>query len=165
MEPMTASRLLFLACLLTFIFPAGRAVETYNGPRPPKPDVLYLVHADNLVVTEVVQAWEQTKKDDTIYTVEGAASSARTPLAEPIFLVQKNSITPIKLFLYRFEVKGGNRVIEFSKKRRESSRRYRMVVTELAENLYQLEVNEPLENGQYGISPEGSSQVFCFDVY
>jgi hypothetical protein len=28
-----------------------------------------------------------------------------------------------------------------------------------------VEVNEPLENGEYCLSPEGSNAVFCFSEY
>jgi len=32
------------------------AADKYNGPRPPKPDLPYLVHADHLIPTEAGQA-------------------------------------------------------------------------------------------------------------
>src|SRR5690348_15955353 len=53
----------------------------YSGPRPPKPDIVYLVHADNLVSTEAVEARQESKKNEAQFTVSGASSSARTPLA------------------------------------------------------------------------------------
>ena len=31
--------------------------------------------------------------------------------------------------------------------------------------LYRLEVEESLEPGEYAFSPEGSNQVFCFQVF
>ena len=67
--------------------------QKYDGPRPPKPDVPYLKHADNLIPVEVAQAKEEKRKDDTIYTIEGANSSAKTPLAEPIFPVSYTHLT------------------------------------------------------------------------
>ena len=82
----------------------------YNGPRPPKPDIPYLLHAAALVPTEVVEAKEEgTKKDETTYVIDGAASSAKTPLAEPIFLFESDKINPERLELYRLEVKNGTR--------------------------------------------------------
>jgi len=51
--------------------------DDYTGPRPPKADVLYLVHASNLIPTEVTEAQQEGKKDDTTFSVAGAASSAR----------------------------------------------------------------------------------------
>jgi hypothetical protein len=38
-------------------------------------------------------------------------------------------------------------------------------VTRLASDLYRIEVNESLEPGEYSLSPEGSNQVFCFEVF
>src|SRR5262249_4958493 len=55
--------------------------QKYSGPRPTKTDVPYLLHADNLVETEVTEAKEEKRKDDLAYIVPGANSSARTPLA------------------------------------------------------------------------------------
>ena len=79
--------------------------QKYDGPRPPKPDVPFLKHADNLVATEVAQAKEEKRKDDTVYTIEGASSSAKTPLAEPIFLFQSEKLHPDKLQLFKLDNK------------------------------------------------------------
>src|ERR1700679_2615029 len=81
----------------------------YTGPRPPKPDMLYLVHADNLIPTETGEAKEEGKGGNIKYTMPGAASPARTPLAEPIFMLQSDKVTPESLELYKFDVKGGRR--------------------------------------------------------
>jgi hypothetical protein len=138
----------------------------YDGPRPPKPDVPYLVLADTLVSTEVVNAKEDTHKDDTTYTIPGASSSARTPLAEPILILQTAKLSPEELQCYRMEVRNGNRQVSFNKKKRkDSSRPLRFLVTKLDDNLYKLEANEQLENGEYSLSPNGSNQVFCFQIY
>ena len=40
-----------------------------------------------------------------------------------------------------------------------------MEATRIGDKLYRLEVEESLEPGEYSISPEGSNQVFCFQVY
>lgn len=150
---------LALACAPLF-------ADTYSGPRPPKPDVPYLMHADNLIETEVGEAKEQQKgKNETMYTIPGASSPARTPLAEPVFLFQSEKIQPESLQLYRLEVKGGNREVVMSRKR--LSRPLRLMVTKLDQNLYRIEVNEGmgLENGEYSLSPSESNMVFCFEVY
>src|ERR1700691_1701857 len=84
---------------------AALAADKYDGPRPPKPDMAYLVHADNLIPTEALEA----KDDGGLYTVPGASSSARTPLAEPIFLIESDKILPERLELYRWEEEGGRR--------------------------------------------------------
>src|SRR5678815_2744121 len=108
---------------LVFLLLAVSAIyaEDYTGPRPPKPDVLYLVHASNLIPTEVAEAQKESKKDDTTYSVPGASSGVRTPVAEPIFLIRSEKIKPDALELYRFEVKNGRRQLTLSRKRKEGS--------------------------------------------
>jgi hypothetical protein len=138
--------------------------QKYDGPHPPKPDVPFLKHADNLLATEVAQAREEKRKDDTVYTVEGANSSAKTPLAEPIFLFQSEKLHPDKLQLFKLDSKNCHREIVFSKKRGPAP--IRVEVTRLSsDNVYKLEVEEQLAPGQYSLSPEGSNQVFCFEVF
>jgi hypothetical protein len=138
----------------------------YSGPRPPKPDVLYLLHADNLLETEVQAAKEETRKDASIATISGAASSAKTPLAEPIFLVKTNQLLPDKLAAYKLEVKNGNREVVVShKKQKNVARPIHLVVTKLDDNLYRVEIDQPLDNGEYTISPDGSNDTFSFQVY
>src|SRR5436190_13114460 len=141
------------------------AAQKYSGPRPPKPDVPYLVHADNLVATEVVEAKEEKRKDDLAYIADGAASSAKTPLSGPRFLFQADKLAADKLQLYRFEVKNGHREVFFSKKGKGSAKPRRIEATSLGDGLFRLDVTESLENGEYGLSPDGSNQVFCFQVY
>lgn len=139
--------------------------DDYTGPRPPKPDVLYLVHASNLVPTEVTEASQEGKKDDTTFSVAGATSSARTPLSEPIFLLRSDKIKPDALELYRFEVKNGRRQLTLSKKRKDTSGPFHLSITKLDKDLYRVEADEALENGEYSLSPSGSNAVFCFQIY
>jgi hypothetical protein len=40
-----------------------------------------------------------------------------------------------------------------------------MTASKLDGNLYKLEAQEFLENGEYCMSPQGSNAVFCFAVY
>ncbi len=141
------------------------AAQKYSGPRPPKPDAPYLIHADNLVSTEVAEAKEEKRKDDVAYIVDGAASSVKTPLSGPRLLFQADKLAADKLQLYRFDVKNGHREVFFSKKGKGSARPRRLEVTSLGDGLFRVDVNESLENGEYGLTPEGSNQVFCFQVY
>ena len=141
----------------------GLVAQKYSGPRPPKPDVPYLLHADNLLETEAGQAREEERKDEVTYTVAGAASPARTPLASPVFLMQSEKLSPEKLEMYRMEVKNGRREVAFSRKRNKA-RPVRLSVQRLSEGLYRIEVDESLEKGEYSITPSGSNQVFCFAV-
>jgi hypothetical protein len=140
------------------------SAQKYAGPLPPKADVPYLKHAENLVPTEATEAKEEKgKKDDITYVIAGAASSARTPLASPVFLLQTDKLTAASLALYRLESKGGRREIVFAPKKQPKA--IRMEATKLADKLFRLEVEESLEPGEYSITPEGSNQVFCFQVY
>jgi hypothetical protein len=144
------------------------AQKKYDGPRPPQPDVPYLLHAGKLTQTEIGTAQQSETKDDTIYTVIGTASPARTPLAEPIFLFQPGKINPEKLSLYRMTPRGGQRVLQLPKnpkKRRDGPRPLNLLVTPLADGIFKVEVNEYLENGEYCLSPDGSNDVFCFAIY
>ena len=153
--------------ILTFVLGAATlCAQKYTGPRPPKPDVLYLVHADNLIPTEVTEAKQESKKNDVTYTVSGTGSPARTPLAEPIFLIEGDKIQPQSLELYKMEVKGGHREVTMALRRtRNGQKPLRLAVTKLDKNLYRVEVDEQIDNGQYSISPNGSNTVFCFEVY
>jgi hypothetical protein len=153
------------AVLLSALAVPG-ADEKYNGPRPAKPDVLYLVHADNLIETEVLEATQEEKGNDQINWIPGAASPVRTPLAEPIFLIDAQTISPDKLELYKLEVKRGRREITFPKKQgRNTPRPLRVMVKSIEGKLYRVEANETLENGEYALSPDGSDQVFAFQVF
>ena len=139
--------------------------QKYDGPRPAKPDIPYLKHADSLLATEVADATEENKKDELVYVVPGPASTVKTPLASPILLLQSDKIQPEKLQLFKLESKNGRREILFSRKKKQIAKPIRLDVTKLAENVYQLEVEDTLDKGEYSLTPEGSNQVFCFEVY
>ena len=139
--------------------------EKYTGPLPPKPDIPYLLHASNLVETETGQAREESRKSDTNYVIAGASSPTRTPLAEPIFIIDAQKSSPERFELYRLDVKGGNREVTFSGRRRGGNRPLHLAVTPLGGHLYKIEVDEPLENGEYALSPSGDNRAFCFEIY
>jgi hypothetical protein len=148
---------------------AALFAQKYTGPKPPKADVLYLVHADTLISTEVSEAQEDKKKNDITYVVAGTGSSARTPLAEPVFVIQADKIQPQSLELYKLDVKGGRREVTMALRRtRGGPKPLRLSVTRLDRGLYKVEVDQEIENGQYAITPggsAGSNTVFCFEVY
>jgi hypothetical protein len=142
------------------------ADEKYDGPVPPKTDLPYLLHAKSLTETETAQAREESRKNETTYVVAGASSPARTPLAEPIFIIDARQIAPENLELYQLDVKNGNREVSVStKSRKGSSRVFHLRVTRLAEHLFRVEASEALENGEYALTPSGDNRVFCFEVY
>ena len=158
-------RVLVLLALAASLFAAD---EKYTGPRPPKPDVPYLLHANKLVETESVEARQQAgKKDSLVFTISGAASPAKTPMAEPIFLIDADKLNVNAFELYKLEVKGGNREITTATGRRAKggARPLKLTIQRVAEHLYRIEAGEGLENGQYSLSPSDSNQAFCFEVY
>ena len=152
--------------LLAFLLPAVSLAQKYSGPRPPKPDWPYLKHAETLLATEATDAKEESRKDDILYVISGATSPVKTPLASPIFLFQSDKLSPDKLQLFKLETKNGNREILFSHKKKQTAMPIRIEVTKISsDNLYKIEVGDTLENGEYSLSPDGSNQAFCFQVY
>lgn len=141
------------------------SAEKYSGPQPRKKDVLYLVHGDNLIETEVATAQQSSGKDGDVFFVSGAASPVRTPLAEPIFLMAADQISPESLGLFRFDVFNGQRQIILTGKKRKAAKQYHLSVRPYEGGLYRVEAAEALENGEYSISPEGSNKAFCFGVF
>ena len=140
--------------------------QKYDGPRPAKADIPYLKHADSLLAAEVADASEENRKDDILYVVAGPASPVKTPLASPILLFQSDKIGPDKLQLFKLESKNGRREILFSHKKKQTAMPIRIDVTKLSnDNLYRIEVNGTLGKGEYSLTPDGSNQVFCFEVY
>jgi len=153
-------RLVWLGFAVALAAPA----QKYDGPQPPKPDLPYLKHADNLIPTEAVVAKEEKKKGDSTYIVSGANSSAKTPLASPIFVMKADSVLPDHLQLFKFEVKNGHR--ELFLPARKPPKPIRIVVTRLsADGVWKIEVDESLEPGEYSLSPDGTNQAFCFQVF
>ena len=147
---------------LLILLAAGFAFgQKYTGPHPPKPDMVYLVHADNLIPTEETEATQDKQK----YVVGGSSSPARTPLAEPIFLIDADKIQPQSLELYKLDVKGDKREVTLSQRRTRGTHVLRLTVTPLEGRLYKIEADEELENGEYALTPNGSNTVFCFQVY
>src|ERR1700730_3665090 len=153
---------LTLAVAAVCIYAAGK----YDGPIPPKPDVPYLLHATNLVETELGQARQENRKNDSTFVISGAASPARTPLAEPVFIMDARQVSAERMELYRLDVKNGNREVSISSgKRRGGNRPLHLTVTPLPNHLYRIEADEPLENGEYALSPNGDNRAFCFEIY
>ena len=142
------SRLFALVVLLA----ALAAAQKYDGPRPPKPDLLYIKHASTLVPTEDVIASEQDKRSNEItYVIEGASSPVSTPLAAPIFLVQASKLIPEKLELFKLDVKNGHREVRVSSKKSNTAAHLE-VTRYAADTLWKVEVEDSLEPGEYALS-------------
>jgi hypothetical protein len=154
------------AGLALFTEAPGKAQdEKYNGPIPQKKDVPYLLHADNLIETEVANANQSSTKGDQVFSVSGETSSARTPLAEPIFLLAADKMSPESLALYQFEVSKGRRQIDIGRKRGKGAKVLHTSVRTLAPGVFRVEAAQYLENGEYCLSPEGENVAFCFTVF
>jgi hypothetical protein len=148
-----------ILCLLLLCVGWLCSDEKYNGPIPPKPDLPYLLQAKRLLDIEIGKAREEHRKDETVYVISGPASTARTPLPEPIFIIDARQIEPQQIQLYRLEVKDGNR--EASR----PGKALHLRVTPIGERLYKIEASEMLEEGEYALTPVGDNRVFCFEVY
>lgn len=158
-------RVLVLFALAATLFAAD---DKYSGPRPTKPDLPYLLNANKLVPTEQAEAKETTGKKDLItYVISGASSSAKTPMAEPIFLIETSKLNVNSFELYKLDVKNGNREITLANGRRSKGgpKPLKLTVQRVADHLYRIEAGEGLENGQYSLSPSDSNQAFCFEVF
>ena len=152
--------------LALLIAVSGFAAEKYTGPRPPKVDVPYLMHADNLIETEIGKAKSDERKDTVVAMVPGPSSPVKTPLAEPIFLIKTDKLSVDKIAAYRMEVKNGQReVVVNAKKLKNMKTPIHLQITKLDDRLYRVEVDEPLENGEYSLSPDGSDETFSFQIY
>jgi hypothetical protein len=140
------------------------AADKYKGPVPPKPDIPYLLHASTLVETEVADARQGKKNDE--FTISGASSPARTPLAEPIFIIDARNIQPETFELYRLDVKGGNREVSLGgNRRRGGSHALHLAVKPLGGHLFRVEADEALDNGEYALSPSGDNKAYCFEIF
>ena len=158
---------LAIFCLMTLTATAAWA-QKYSGPVPEKEDLLYLLQADKLIPTEAAAAQQQKgkKKDDIIYFVPGAASSARTPLAAPTFILKVKDLAPEKLELYKLEVKNGRREITISNNSHaKNPAAIHVDIKRLSDDLVRIQVSDSLPNGQYSFTPQGANDVFCFEVY
>jgi hypothetical protein len=139
--------------------------QKYAGSPPAKPDLPYLMHADNLIPTESGEAKQDNRKGDVNYVIPGANSPVRTPLASPAFLILTDQLQADRLQLFKLQSKGGQREVLIRRRNKPVARPIRLHVTGVGDNLYKIEVDEILENGEYSLSPADSNLVFCFQVY
>jgi len=154
------------AALFVLVCASGLAADKYTGPRPPKADIPYLLHADNLIETEVGVASQEPRKDQNLAVINGANSPVRTPLSEPIFIIRTDKLQPDRFECYKLESRNGKReVVIGQKKGKGVSRPVYLAVTRLDDRLYKIEVDEPLENGEYSLTPQGADQTFSFAIY
>lgn len=154
-----------LFTLITLPFTA-MAEMPYRGPKPSKQDIPYLVLGNRLVETEESEATQNEEKNRTTFTVRGASSSARTPLAEPAFLILPGKLRPESLSLYPMRVDKGNRSVTFNAKpKKDDPRPIPLLFHPRKDGATMIESNQYLDPGEYCLSPQGANTVFCFQVY
>jgi hypothetical protein len=153
---------MFLTLLIAITAPAF----AQDSETPPKADIPYLLHAGNLVETVKREATEEHKKNTVTYVVPGTTSTTRTPLAGPEFVLLKEKLDPNSLRLYAFEVRNGRREISFNeKKQKQNPVPYILSVFPLSKGLFKVRVDGSLPRGEYGLTPDGTNNVFCFTVF
>ena len=113
-------------------------------------------------IPRIAEAKPEEGKNETTYVIPGPSSKARTPLSSPILLILTDQLQADKLQLYKLESKGGQRQILFTRRKKQVARPFRLNVTRVDDNLYRIEVDEILDNGEYSLTPPDSNQVFCF---
>jgi len=141
------------------------AEQGYSGPIPSKTDTPYLVHADRLVETEAQTARQRAGKAQVSYLIAGDKSGVRTPLASPTLVIETAGMDVRKLQLFRLEVKNGVREVTFFSNSRAGAVPLRTEITEISDGLYRIAVVDSLPAGEYGLSPDGTNDVFCFEVF
>lgn len=133
-------------------------------PTPDEADLPYILQLRTLIPTNRLEATEE--EDGKFYKawVPGPAATAKTPIASPEFLLLAETVQPGALKLYRFEVVKGRREVVLRKKKKTLARPYLISAYKEGDNLYRIRTDESLPRGEYGLSPDGSSAVFCFAV-
>lgn len=137
--------------------------QSYAGPAPVKADVPYLLHAGNLIQTEVAEAKESKTSSGSTFSINGAKSPVKTPLASPIFILRAEKIVPERLQVFALESREGSRILTSSSKT--GPQTYTLTVKPLKNSQYHLEVNESLPAGEYALTTAGANPFFCFAVY
>jgi hypothetical protein len=128
-----------------------------------------LRHATRLIALEVAEAREEKRKEgDRLRLFRGRLPSPYPRWRNRSSCSNPNRFRREKLTLYKLDVKGNSREVFFfdnPKKRKDSARPLGLMVTRLAPGLSKLEANETLFPGEYALTPEGSNQVFLFQVF
>ena len=155
----------FVAALVVVSGLSAAETNRLGLPNPEKPDVPYLIHGDNLVEVEVLQAQQEETKNELRFWVAGTSSKARTPLAGPEFLFEWVEIDPSAFRLYGFEVVKGRRELLYRKKKKVVARPFFLLIEQIDGKVVRIKVNGSLPPGEYALTPEGSNAAFPFTVF
>ncbi len=80
-------------------------------------------------------------------------------------MIDATTLDADKLALFRFDVKNGHREVTLRQDGKGGSIPLHIETTKVSGHLYQIRVIDSLENGEYGLSPDGSNEAFCFEVF
>ncbi|MDR3700104.1 MAG: hypothetical protein P4L56_10745 [Candidatus Sulfopaludibacter sp.] len=140
------------------------SAQKYDGPLPSKPDLPYIKQAATLIPMETADVRAEKAGSGTRFLIEGAASSVKTPISLPIFILKVQKVAPEHLQLYKMEAKEGHR--EYVVGGANPPDVLHLEVTRLtADGLCRIAVSDPLEAGEYVLSGDASQQVYCFQVF
>ncbi len=153
------------ATILLAAAPADQDKNRLGLPNPQKPDRPYLIHGSSLIEVERLDANEEENKNELRFWVPGATSNAHTPLAGPEFLFEWVEIDPADLLLYSFEVIRGRREILYRKKKKIVAKPYFLDIERIEGKVIRIRINGSLPPGEYGLTPQGRNDVFCFTVF
>ena len=130
--------------------------------RIPKLGVPFLLQGDDLIETELQQAQTDNAGGELVYYVSGATSNARTSSARPVILAQSGNLPNVadKIELYRMEGSNGRRQLLYSVNGKQVAVPIPLTVNRLSDTLYQFTVGEDLPQGEYGLSPKGTNEIF-----
>ena len=144
-----------------------RPIELKEGAPLPESGVLYLTLGTKVIKLESTVAQYTTTADDEVFVVvPGEASPTSTTLKRPV-IVSEGQTVPEGAFvleLYRMEAKSGNRRLLYRVGNRIVASKIPIEMTALSRHLYQVEVSEDLTPGQYCLTPNGSDEMFLFEI-
>ena len=162
---MSLYRITIFLLTLMLISLAATAQVSQNLPDPELEDVPYLLHGDSLVELEQLEATSEEIKNQLRYSIPGASSTARTPLASPEFLLKPSEINPTDLRLYGFDSDKGNRSLLYRNTKTVMAQPHLIQVSAASNGLALIRVKVSLPAGEYGLTPTGKDTVFAFTVF
>jgi hypothetical protein len=157
-----------LLSLVLICVPGVFGQQKSSGPKPPKSDLPYLLEAEKLIPTDAQPLTRSGAKDDETITVNGATSSARTPLPEPIFLFAPGQINASDFELIQFQVVNGKRQWKKGQPANsgdEPAPVLRLTLRPVSEGVVRIEAAAMLNPGEFALLPRGKNTAFCFTVF
>lgn len=160
-------RLVTVIALCAFALPAQEGSQTnrLGVKNPPKQDVPFLIHGSDLRELETTAAQEEVVKNQLKFWIPGTASSVKTPLASPEFLIDSKDLDPRDLQLYGFQVANGRRELLYRRKKKVVAEPFFLQLDGIEARVVRIRISASLPPGEYGLTPDGSDAVFTFAVF